>query len=118
MAEVLAGRRALVTGASRGIGRAIAVAFAEAGAEVVALARNGELLASIIAIPRDAKALKAAVSTYPKSGYDLTELLTALGTGEAVITVLSERGAPTPVAWTRMRAPQLSPALRSASSRR
>ena len=56
--------------------------------------------------PDDAKALKAAVSTYPKSGYDLTELLTALGTGEAVITVLSERGAPTPVAWTRMRAPQ------------
>ncbi|MEI2766498.1 MAG: helicase HerA-like domain-containing protein [Dermatophilaceae bacterium] len=56
--------------------------------------------------PDDAKALKAAVSTYPKSGYDLQELLTSLGTGEAVITVLSERGAPTPVAWTRMRAPQ------------
>ncbi len=56
--------------------------------------------------PDDAKALKAAVSTYPKSGYDLQELLTQLGTGEAVITVLSERGAPTPVAWTRMRAPE------------
>ena len=56
--------------------------------------------------PDDAKALKAAVSTYPKSAYDLQELLTQLGTGEAVITVLSERGAPTPVAWTRMRAPQ------------
>jgi DNA helicase HerA-like ATPase len=56
--------------------------------------------------PDDAKALKAAVSTYPKSGYDLEELLTQLGTGEAVITVLSERGAPTPVAWTRMRAPE------------
>ncbi|MGV1010061.1 MAG: helicase HerA-like domain-containing protein [Dermatophilaceae bacterium] len=56
--------------------------------------------------PDDAKALKAAVSTYPKSGYDLQELLTQLGTGEAVVTVLSEHGAPTPVAWTRMRAPQ------------
>ncbi|MEO3937674.1 helicase HerA-like domain-containing protein [Dermatophilaceae bacterium Soc4.6] len=56
--------------------------------------------------PDDAKALKAAVSTYPKSAYDLGELLTTLGTGEAVVTVLSERGAPTPVAWTRMRAPQ------------
>jgi len=56
--------------------------------------------------PDDAKALKAAVSTYPKSAYDLQELLTQLGTGEAVVTVLSERGAPTPVAWTRMRAPQ------------
>ena len=30
----------------------------------------------------------------------------ALGTGEAVITVLSENGAPTPVAATRLRAPQ------------
>jgi uncharacterized protein len=56
--------------------------------------------------PDDAKALKATVSTFPRSGYDLTQLLTQLGTGEAVVTVLSERGAPTPVAWTRMRAPQ------------
>ncbi|WP_288798678.1 helicase HerA-like domain-containing protein [Arsenicicoccus cauae] len=56
--------------------------------------------------PDDAKALKAAVSTYPRSGYDLQSLLTQLGTGEAVVTVLSESGAPTPVAWTRMRAPQ------------
>jgi DNA helicase HerA-like ATPase len=56
--------------------------------------------------PDDAKALKAAVSTYPHSGYDLEQLLTSLGTGEAVVTVLSERGAPTPVAWTRMIAPQ------------
>jgi DNA helicase HerA-like ATPase len=56
--------------------------------------------------PDDAKALKAAVSTFPKSGYDLEELLTTLGIGEAVITVLSETGAPTPVAWTRLRAPQ------------
>ncbi len=56
--------------------------------------------------PDDAKALKATVSTFPRSGYDLEELLTQLGTGEAVVTVLSERGAPTPVAWTRLQAPQ------------
>ena len=56
--------------------------------------------------PEDARALKAAVSTYPRSAYDLEELLTSLGTGEAVVTVLSEKGAPTPVAWTRMIAPQ------------
>lgn len=56
--------------------------------------------------PEDQKALNATVKTFPKSGYDLEELLTQLGTGEAVVTVLSERGAPTPVAWTRMRAPQ------------
>jgi DNA helicase HerA-like ATPase len=56
--------------------------------------------------PDDAKALKATVSTFPKSSYDLEELLTTLGIGEAVVTVLSENGAPTPVAWTRLRPPQ------------
>jgi uncharacterized protein len=56
--------------------------------------------------PDDAKALKAAVRTYPNTSYDLEELLTQLPTGEAVVTVLSEKGAPTPVAWTRMRAPE------------
>ena len=56
--------------------------------------------------PDDQKALRAAVKTYPHTQYDLEELLTSLGIGEAVITVLSERGAPTPVAWTRMRAPE------------
>ncbi|MGG7508940.1 helicase HerA-like domain-containing protein [Plantibacter sp. YIM 135249] len=56
--------------------------------------------------PDDAKALKATVSTYPKSGYDLGEVLQSLGTGEAVVTVMNEKGAPSPVAWTRLRAPQ------------
>jgi uncharacterized protein len=56
--------------------------------------------------PDDVKALKATVSTYPKSGYDLAEVLTSMGTGEAVVTVLSDKGVPTPVAWTRLRAPQ------------
>ncbi|MCS4276303.1 DNA helicase HerA-like ATPase [Mycetocola sp. BIGb0189] len=56
--------------------------------------------------PDDAKALKATVSTYPKSGYDLAEVLQAMGTGEAVVTVMNEKGAPSPVAWTRLRAPQ------------
>ncbi|TDC48083.1 DUF853 family protein [Jiangella ureilytica] len=55
--------------------------------------------------PNDAAALKAAVRTYPTSSYDLEELLTTLGIGEAVVTVMSERGAPTPVAHTMLRAP-------------
>lgn len=55
--------------------------------------------------PDDAKALKATVRTFPNSPYDLEEVLTQLGTGEAVVTVLSETGAPTPVAATRLRAP-------------
>jgi DNA helicase HerA-like ATPase len=56
--------------------------------------------------PDDAKALRATVSTFPKTTYDLEELLQQLGIGEAVVTVLSEKGAPTPVAWTRLRAPE------------
>ncbi|GMA30937.1 helicase HerA-like domain-containing protein [Litorihabitans aurantiacus] len=56
--------------------------------------------------PQDATALRAAVRTYPTSPYDLERLLTSLRTGEAVVTVMSETGAPTPVAWTRVRAPR------------
>ena len=56
--------------------------------------------------PDDAKALRATVSTYPKSAYDLGSVLTTLAIGEAIVTVMGETGAPTPVAWTRLRAPQ------------
>ncbi|OBI44766.1 helicase HerA-like domain-containing protein [Mycobacterium colombiense] len=57
--------------------------------------------------PDDQKALSRTVRTYPKTDvYDLESALTSLGIGEAVVTVLSERGAPTPVAWTRMRVPR------------
>jgi hypothetical protein len=57
--------------------------------------------------PNDAKALKSTVSTYPHSEYDdLGEVITSLGIGEAVVTVMNERGATTPVAWTRLRAPE------------
>ncbi|OBB21872.1 ATPase [Mycolicibacterium peregrinum] len=57
--------------------------------------------------PDDQKALSKTVRTYPKTDvYDLEKALTSLGIGEAIVTVLSEQGAPTPVAWTRMRAPR------------
>ncbi len=56
--------------------------------------------------PDDARALKATVSTYPTSGYDLAQVLQNLATGEAIVTVMNEKGAPSPVAWTRLRAPQ------------
>jgi DNA double-strand break repair helicase HerA and related ATPase len=59
--------------------------------------------------PDDATALRKTVKTYPRSAdYDLAETLTSLGTGEAVVTVLSERGSPTPVAATMLRAPRSS----------
>jgi len=57
--------------------------------------------------PDDAKALKATVSTYPKSEfYDVGTLLTEMGIGEAAVTLLSDKGVPTPVVHTRMAAPQ------------
>ncbi|MFD4442301.1 helicase HerA-like domain-containing protein [Nocardia sp. NPDC058519] len=57
--------------------------------------------------PDDQKALSKTVRTYPKSSvYDLEEALTSLGTGEAIVTVLSETGAPTPVAWTKIAPPR------------
>jgi DNA helicase HerA-like ATPase len=56
--------------------------------------------------PNDAKALKQTVATFPRSSYDLAETLQQLGIGEAVVTVMDPDGTPTPVAWTRMLAPQ------------
>jgi uncharacterized protein len=56
--------------------------------------------------PNDAKDLRATVATYPRSDlYDVGTLLTSVGTGEAVVTLLSESGVPTPVVHTRLRAP-------------
>src|SRR5260370_22106709 len=43
----LSGRTTLVVGASRGLGRGIARAFADAGAAVVAVARSGPALAEL-----------------------------------------------------------------------
>ncbi|HUO38980.1 MAG TPA: helicase HerA-like domain-containing protein, partial [Mycobacterium sp.] len=57
--------------------------------------------------PDDQQALTKTVRTYPKTDvYDLASALTSLGIGEAIVTVLSEKGAPTPVAWTEMRSPR------------
>jgi len=47
MMSDLSGRTTVVVGASRGLGRGIARAFAEAGAPVVAVARTGPALAEL-----------------------------------------------------------------------
>jgi NAD(P)-dependent dehydrogenase (short-subunit alcohol dehydrogenase family) len=46
--QLLAGRRALVSGSGRGLGRAIAEALAEAGAVVCAVSRNAEELTDFV----------------------------------------------------------------------
>jgi hypothetical protein len=56
--------------------------------------------------PDDEKALLATARTFPKSEfYDIPRTLTSLGIGEALVTVLSPRGTPTPVVATLMAPP-------------
>jgi hypothetical protein len=55
---------------------------------------------------KDRKAIKLAAENYPDSEYyDVDEVLTQLGIGEAFVSVLNEKGIPTPLAATMMRAP-------------
>jgi hypothetical protein len=56
--------------------------------------------------PEDADALRKAARTFPTTEfYDVEKTLTSLGTGEALVTVLSPRGIPTPLAATRLLPP-------------
>ena len=55
----------------------------------------------------DRQAIKQTADNYPSSDYYKTdEVLTSLGIGEAFITALSEKGTPTPLAATMLRAPE------------
>lgn len=55
---------------------------------------------------KDRKAIKQASQNFPISDfYKIDSLLTEMGIGEAMITGLSEKGRPTPLAWTMLRAP-------------
>lgn len=54
----------------------------------------------------DRKAIKMTAENYPLSDfYKTDEVLTSLGIGEALVTALNEKGIPTPLAATMMRAP-------------
>ncbi|WP_334112268.1 helicase HerA-like domain-containing protein [Paucihalobacter sp.] len=55
---------------------------------------------------KDRKAIKLTAENYPDSPYYKTsEILTSLGIGEALISALDEKGRPTPLAATMLRAP-------------
>jgi DNA helicase HerA-like ATPase len=59
--------------------------------------------------PKDAKNIRATASTFPASEFfPVEKLLTNLGTGEALVTVLSPKGVPTPVAAAQILAPSSS----------
>jgi DNA helicase HerA-like ATPase len=56
--------------------------------------------------PDDADALRKTARTFPMTEfYDVERTLTSLGIGEAFVTVLSPKGVPTPLAATRLLAP-------------
>jgi DNA helicase HerA-like ATPase len=69
--------------------------------------------------PRDQKAVKAAAETFrPKPGLDVGEAITQLAVGEALVSLLDERGTPAPVERAlvhppRSRLPPLSAAERA-----
>jgi DNA helicase HerA-like ATPase len=55
---------------------------------------------------RDRKAIKLAAENYPLTDfYDVDQVITELGIGEALITALNEKGIPTPLVHTYLRAP-------------
>ncbi len=62
--------------------------------------------------PDDADALRKTARTFPTTEfYDVEKTITSLGTGEALVTVLTPRGVPTPLAATRLLPPdsQMAP---------
>ncbi|MDM1519951.1 helicase HerA-like domain-containing protein [Myroides odoratimimus] len=55
---------------------------------------------------KDRKAIKTAAENFPSTEYYKTdEIITSMGTGEALVTALNEKGIPTPLAVCTMRAP-------------
>ncbi|HJU57708.1 MAG TPA: SDR family oxidoreductase, partial [Actinomycetota bacterium] len=85
----LEGRNAFVTGASRGIGRAIALAFAEAGANLALVARSADALddtvRSVEARGRKALALVADVGDHDAIGSAVERGAEAFGTFDVVV---------------------------------
>lgn len=77
MAELLQGKNALITGAGRGIGRAVAIALAKEGVNVGLLARSEENLKAV-AKEVEAEGVKAVIATADVSSYE--EVTTAIET--------------------------------------
>jgi NADP-dependent 3-hydroxy acid dehydrogenase YdfG len=83
--RTLAGRTAIVTGASRGIGRAIAATLASAGVRLTLLARDDTLLAAVAA-ELDARAIRCDIG-------DATDVERALsGLDEAPDIIVNNAG--------------------------
>ncbi len=91
----LEGRRALVCGASRGIGRAVAQALAGLGAEVVAVARDGKALARVVGgLPAEHGQQHTALAVDLADGEALEAALQPVVDSAPVHIVLNNSGGP------------------------
>ncbi|OAI40589.1 hypothetical protein AYO39_00045 [Actinobacteria bacterium SCGC AG-212-D09] len=96
----LAGRLAIVTGASRGIGAATAEAVAAAGARVVIAARDGRALEAVAARIRDAGGEARAVPTDVSVEADVERLFAAAREIAPVEALVCAAGVLTPALFT------------------
>lgn len=81
----LDGKHALITGGSRGLGRAIAIAYADAGASVVICARRGDLLDETAGVIRDRGGHVDTVVADVTSEHDVQVLRAAAGAVDILV---------------------------------
>lgn len=102
----LAGRNAFVTGASRGIGRAIALGFADAGANVAVVSRSAgaveETAREVEARGRKGLALAADVGDHDEIGSAVERAGQAFGALDVVVNNAGAAPFRAPIAQTRL----------------
>jgi NAD(P)-dependent dehydrogenase (short-subunit alcohol dehydrogenase family) len=96
----LAGRLAVVTGASRGIGAATAEALAAAGARVVLAARDRGALDGVVRRIREAGGEATAVATDVSSATDVERLFEAVQAAGPLSALVCAAGLLTPAPFT------------------
>jgi shikimate 5-dehydrogenase len=107
MATDLAGKAALITGAGRGIGRATALGLADAGAQVILLARTAGQLEETRALLRDSGVPAQRIRVVP------ADLADEDRRGDAMATVLARRAASTSWSTTPLPSSRSAPPSRS-----